>query len=395
MVRVVQRIDTAERRRRIAVRHHLAPSFRADSVVHVSSGLAGLHATDPTSVYLGAFARTRQLGHDDLARALYDERSLLRILGMRRTMFVVPVELASIIHSAVTHEIGARERRRLLDWLAQAGVAQNVENWLADVETQTVQALEEVGEATASELSRLVPGLRVQIPFGAGKKWAGTVGVSTRMLFLLAAEGRIIRGRPKGTWVSSLYRWAPMDRWVEGGLEELPTEDAQAQLAARWLQVFGPATVKDLQWWTGWTLGATRRALTAVGAVDVQLDDGIGTCLPDDLGSTHDPGPWVALLPALDTTTMGWTERGWFLGTHKGDLFDTNGNAGPTVWADGRVLGGWAQRASGQVVYRLLEDVGAETEAAIGAEAARISAWLDGVRVIPRFRTPSEVELSA
>ena len=72
--------------------------------------------------------------------------------------------------------------------------------------------------------------------------------------------------------------------------------------------------------------------------------------------------PWVALLPALDPTTMGWQARDWYLGSHKAQLFDRNGNAGPTIWLDGRIVGGWAIRDAGEVVTGLLEDVGREAE---------------------------------
>jgi hypothetical protein len=105
--------------------------------------------------------------------------------------------------------------------------------------------------------------------------------------------------------------------------------------------------------------------------------------------------PWVALLPALDPTTMGWAGRDFYLGRHRPVLFDRNGNAGPTIWCDGRVVGGWAQRRAGEVVLRLLEDVGGEAAAAIEAEAARLTAWLGPTRVNPRFRTPLERELVA
>ena len=64
--------------------------------------------------------------------------------------------------------------------------------------------------------------------------------------------------------------------------------------------------------------------------------------------------------PTLDPTTMGWKEREWYLGPHERVLFDRNGNAGPTVWWDGRVVGGWSQREDGEIVFELLEDVGAE-----------------------------------
>ena len=81
--------------------------------------------------------------------------------------------------------------------------------------------------------------------------------------------------------------------------------------------------------------------------------------LADDLEPEPAPEPWVALLPALDPTAMGWKERDWYLGEHAALLFDSNGNVGPTVWSDGRIVGGWGSGEDGEVVYRLLEDIGA------------------------------------
>jgi hypothetical protein len=91
---------------------------------------------------------------------------------------------------------------------------------------------------------------------------------------------------------------------------------------------------------------------------------------------------------------MGWKERGWYLGPHGPTLFDANGNAGPTVWWNGRVVGGWSQRPDREIVVRLLEDVGADGRAAIEREAERLGTWLGDARVIPRFQTPLERELS-
>ena len=285
-----------------------------------------------------------------------------------------------------------------------AGIAKDPARWLARVEDEAVAALQELGEATAADLTKKVAGLREQIPFGAGKKWQGTVGVSTRLLFLLAAEGRIIRGRPKGTWFSSLYRWVPMDRWVDGGLEPWPPERARAELARRWLAAFGPGTQRDLQWWTGWTVAKTKAALADVGAVEISIQgeaDGEagrsakGFALPGDLERTPEPDPWIAFLPALDTTIMGWKERAFYLGDNEARLFDTIGNAGPTVWVDGRAVGLWAQRTSCEVVVRLLEDVGREADRAIQAEAAALTTWLGADRVFPRFPNPVFQELAA
>lgn len=386
----MHRIDTAERRRRIGARHALATPRAVADLGRLADDMAGIHATDPASVYMELRARTTELRHDTVERAMYDERTLVKVLGMRRTMFVVSPAFAGVIHASTAVDIAARERKRMYQMVEGAGITKDPARWVAGVERETLDALHELGEATASDLTKRVPGLREQISFGEGKTWAGMVGVSTRLLFLLAAEGRIIRGRPKGTWLSSLYRWVPMDRWVEGGLEPWPAERAQAELVRHWLRAFGPGTQRDIQWWTGWTVARTKAALRAVEAVDVELEDGAtGLVLSDDKDPTPEPAPWVALLPALDSTIMAWKERDWYLNGFSRDLFDHAGNAGPTAWVDGRVVGLWAQRANMEVGYRLLEDVGREHRRALDAEAARLTEWLGKDRVFPRFPNPT------
>lgn len=391
----MHRIDTAERRRRLAVRHRIAPAFATDDLIAATRSIVAVHASDPASVYLQLLARASGFERAHLEDALYERRTLVKVLGMRRTMFVVPIDTAAIMNAACTRSIGVTERKRTLQLLRDAGIASDPEPWLAAAERETVAALASMGEATAADLTRVVPGLREQIEFGAGKKWQGRVGVSTRLLFLLAAEARIIRARPRGSWLSSLYRWAPMDRWIEGGLPELPTDEARVELARRWLAAFGPGTLQDLRWWAGWTVAATRQALAGAEAVAVELEEGTGFVLPGDLETTTQPDPWVALLPGLDATTMGWANRDWYLGGHGEVLFDTNGNAGPMVWVDGRIVGGWGQRPDGSVAYRLLEDVGSDTTIAIIDRAAAVETWLEGTRVIPRFPSPLGRELSA
>ena len=139
-----------------------------------------------------------------------------------------------------------------------------------------------------------------------------------------------------------------------------------------------------------------RRVSAAIDVEEVALDDGAtGFVLADDAAPVRSRKRWVAFLPGLDPTTMGWKERDWYLGPHGPALFDRNGNAGPTVWADGRVVGGWSQRTNGDVVYRLLERVDPATKKKIDAERDRLTGWLGGVRVTPRFRNPLEKELSA
>lgn len=117
--------------------------------------------------------------------------------------------------------------------------------------------------------------------------------------------------------------------------------------------------------------------------------------LPDDLEPTAAADPWVALLPALDPTPMGWAERDWYLGTHCDRLFDRTGNIGPTIWVDGRIVGGWSQRGTGEIATELLEDVGSDAVEQIGDEAGHLEIWLGDVRFKPRFPTPLHKHLAS
>lgn len=236
----MRRVGVEERRARLALRHRLVAP--AQGPVEAARDVVALHATDPASVYLSAFARMSEPDPAAVERGLYDDRALVGMLGMRRTVWVVPVELAPVVQAACTRAIAARERRRLEQHLAQAGVARDAGAWLRELEEETVGKLSSRGEATAVELSQDVPGLARQILVGEGTKWAAKQGVSTRVLAQLAADGRIVRGRPRGGWTSGQYRWATIDAWLPGERVEWSTGVAQAELARRWLAAFGPAS---------------------------------------------------------------------------------------------------------------------------------------------------------
>jgi len=210
---------------------------------------------------------------------------------------------------------------------------------------------------------------------------------------VLSAEGLIVRGCPRGGWTSSQFTWSAAPERTD-----LPAGVARAALARAWLTAFGPARPADLQWWTGWTAAQLRQALSSLDIAEVDLDGAPGILLAEDQEPVAPAEPWAALLPALDPSAMGWRERSWYVGGHAAALFDRSGNIGPTAWWDGRIVGGWAQRADGEIVVRLLEDAGSEAAAAITAEAQRLRDWIGSqsrTRVIPRFRTPLERELAS
>ena len=209
-------------------------------------------------------------------------------------------------------------------------------------------ALSDGREATSSELRDEIPSLEGSIAYGEGKSWGGRLPVGPRVLTTLSAAGRIVRASNDGGWTSSRPRWASMKSWLGEEIAPHPEAEGVAKLVERWLRVFGPGTAADIKWWLGSTVAAVRRALADLHAVEVELDGQAGYLLRDDLEATDPVEPWPALLPPLDPTTMGWFERDWYLGAYKAQLFDTSGNAGPTVWWDGRIVGGWRQSDDGR-----------------------------------------------
>jgi hypothetical protein len=392
---VTPHVGLRQRRARLAVRHHLAAP--ATDPETVAASMLAMHATDPATVHLGFAARLAEPDTARVERALYDERTLVRMLGMRRTMFVVPADLAPVVQAACTDDVANKQHKLLVQHLTDNGHPEGVPDadaWLADVAESTARALAARGSATPQELAEDEPRLRQQLIMARGKPYEAIGYVTNRVLSLLAMRGRIVRGRPRGSWLSTQYLWWDARAWLSGELTGMSADAARAELARGWLRAFGPAPVADLRWWTGWTAAQTKKALAEVGPAEVDLDGTTGLMLSDDLDPVPEPEPWVALLPALDPTAMGWAERGFYLGEHRARLFDLSGNIGPTVWADGRIVGGWAQRPDGEVTFALLEDVGAEKTAAVAGHAARLTTWLGDIRVVPKFRTPLERELS-
>ncbi len=390
------RISDEQRRARLGVRHRLADPARSDDVADIADSVLALHGTDPASVYLSAMARMATPSLAPTSAALYDARSLVRHHGMRRTIWVCTPATARVMHASCTVDVARLERRNLVKWVALSGMP-DPDAWVAAASADTLAALHRLGPTSARALGKAVPALATKIRVGSGN-YAAEQAAHTRLLLDLGFEAAIVRTTPTGGWTSSEYRWSVMADWLPGGLAGADETESRTELVRRYLASFGPATTADVQWWTGWTQAPVKTALAAIGAVQVELDnDETAWLLPDDLEDVGAPDSWVVLLPALDATAMGWKGREWYLGEYTafgGPLFDKNGNVGPTVWVDGRVVGGWAQRPDGTIGVEFLTKVTSRSRRAVGAVAERWRAEIGDTKVTPRFPTPLQRSLT-
>lgn len=382
-------LDTAERRRRLGVRHALAvPTTTPEAVVEA---LVALHSTDPASMMLSALARMRDPQISEVERALYADRTLTRVLAMRRTVFAVPTDLAPACLAASRHTVARAEYRKLAKMIAESGI-DDADAWLARAHAVALAAYAELGEFSSADLVNADPLLATRIEIGAGTKYATKQSIASRLLTVMSAEGHVVRARPAGSWASTNFRWSGMSTWHPDLPPAPEPEEAQIEVARRWLARFGPARPEDLQWWTGWTKTATAKALAAIGVTEVTTDQGPAIVLAGDEEPTPETAPWVALLPALDPTTMGWKHRDWYLGPHADHVFDNVGNSGPTVWKDGEIVGGWTIRDDGTVAVRLLTDVGREAGEMIDTRADQLESLLGGTVIKARARRWTAVE---
>jgi len=373
-----RRISDSERRSRIAVRHALAPAHRLADVAAVTRAMTVLHATEAATVHLAVAARAEGVKPEDVDAELYDARSVVKQLAMRRTLFVFPRELLPAAWGSASARVATSERKRIAKAIAAGGIAPDGEAWLDAARDATLARLA-AGPATTAELRAQVPELAGMVGGTTDKTWDRPVSVAPWVLTHLGLEGLALRGRNAGHWRLNKPTWTTAEDWLGVVDEPLGQDAGYAALVHRWLTTFGPGSTADIQWWLGSTKTAVTRALADLGAVEVDLDDGTtGWVHPSD-EDTGPVEPWAALLPTLDPTVMGWKSRGFYLPPeHVPYLFDTNGNAGTTAWWDGRIVGCWVQDEEGVVRLSLLEDVGPDGLAALELEAQRLTAWLDG-----------------
>lgn len=387
----IRPVSTLQRRTALVARHRLAGD--AATPEDVVRALVALHATDPATVYLSVLARSTSASLDDVASAMYSTRTLVRWMAMRRTLFVLAKGDVPMVRAAAGAAVARTLRTQLLNRMSRVGtdppVDGDMSRWLAAVGDATVDALQRSGPATGIELSSDEPRLRTKIKGRTPDE--PTQNLTTSLLTVLGAQGRIVRGDPTGAWTSRQHRWEAVEnRWPDG----LPFVDelaARRALARRWLERFGPAAIEDLQWWTGWTKTATRHALEGLQLVEVDLDGRPGIMRRgDDVDSQQSSAPVAALLPALDPTPMGWKRRDWFFAIDAREVFDRSGNVGPTVWWDGCVVGSWAIRADGELRTAVPLDLGSDAAAAIDAATRSLHGRLNGALVTPAVRTPLE-----
>ncbi|MES2074339.1 MAG: winged helix DNA-binding domain-containing protein [Pseudomonadota bacterium] len=147
-------------------------------------------------------------------------------------------------------------------------------------------------------------------------------------------------------------RFVALDDWVPA---QAPMERDQAlgELAKRYFQSRGPATLKDFQWWSGMTASDAERGLDVIKAeLEMHTYDGHELwAMPGEPPAFQYHG---AALPAFDEYLLGYKERGMVLDPLYNNRVcpPANGLFQPLMLIQGKVVGTW-KRDSGKDIITI------------------------------------------
>ncbi|WP_326569022.1 winged helix DNA-binding domain-containing protein [Amycolatopsis rhabdoformis] len=329
--------------------------------------LAGLQAQAPFPPYYALWARLHGFNPHDLAQLLLD-RSVVRLVLMRGTVHLVTAADA-------------------LAWRPLVQPVMDRDLRTNQLHAARVAGLDHTAVATATrELLASRPHTSTQLGTALAERWPDRE--SDALTHLARCLLPLVQIPPRGVWGEAgqpTYQVA--DHW-------LPGVDAVAsaeQLVRRYLAAFGPATVADVQAWSG---------LTKLGEVVAGMDlreysDHAGRALYDLPDATvpdeNTPAP-PRLLAPFDQPLLSYADRTRVISDeHRKRVISQNGLVKGTLLVGGFVKGAWeikTTRDTANVVLTPYERLPKRDAAALESAARRLLAWAEPgrqheVRLLP------------
>lgn len=277
--------------------------MREADVVTTVDGSVGVHATAPTC-YLSVLARLPELAIADFDDAI-SAATLIRARAMRQSFYAFPPDLLRVAVAATRSQ--SRRGNPL-----PADMDASYETWATRVEAVLAD-----GPLPESRLRKLVdPEKEIRESF------AGLLGRMT-------ADCRIVRTAAAGSWRSDGHAYARWADWVPGSNPiDLDREDSMRQLVQRYVAGYGPVTIEDVRWWTGWSREET---LAAVDGIDLTANGSAASMLDG-----------LRLLPVWDPLISAYLNHDrLFDPVFSSLVYDRYGNSTSVVFDRGAVVGQW------------------------------------------------------
>jgi hypothetical protein len=292
--------------------------------------LIGFYGSSASS-YLGLLARVPSFQFGDLDRDLYETRQAVRARAMRATLFLISTAaFPAVFQTTKEQGIAAfrtlRRKSRVTD-----REYRKISGDIARTLGEGPKTVKEIGDSvkTSSEARKAL----------------------NFIVSEMCAEGILIRARTRGGWTSDQWEYARLDEWLPGlDLNATTPAQGRVEVGRRYFSAYGPATVEDFQWWSGFakaeaaaTFELLKPELAAVQLRDTNMTYWIDKASESELyessGRYEQP---QALVPIWDAYLMGYRFRNRYL--KDADLrkvYDRSGNATAALLARGKVSGIW------------------------------------------------------
>ncbi|MFX0154911.1 MAG: winged helix DNA-binding domain-containing protein, partial [Candidatus Hodarchaeota archaeon] len=323
----MQILDLHHVNKLILKKQRLSEDSKIDDIVQITEDLCGLHSTDLKTSYLSLFARTNKFTKADLERELYEKKTLGRVRGMRRTLFIETANLIPIVYAATFNLIEKSFEKYMEFHKVALGEYQEI--------SQNIMKILKERELSASEIRKELNS-KSNIP---------------AIIQLMCNHGLLIRGKPIKDWKDRRNKYALFkDYFPTLDLNKLNEKEAMQKIIEKYVKTYGPVTETDISWWTGLTKAKIKDTLKKIEKVveRIKINNIQKTyiILKEDLNNLVD-NPFrektsLILIPELDPYPMGYKDRERYIDSKNlNKLFDRSGNITSTIILDGIPIGVW------------------------------------------------------
>ena len=340
-------------------------------MVEVARRLCGLHAQLMSAAELTAWARVEGLERDEIRRALWEERTLVKTWAMRGTLHLLPADELPMWHAA----LGTSKRYlRESAWKKYYGITLKELDQITEAIGTALDGRVLTREELAQEVSRIT-GRRAFGPKVALSSW-GTLlrpAAFTGLLCFGPSEGQLVRFTRPASWLGC-------------ALKAVDPQTATADITRRFLATYGPATYHDLaRWWIGGGVSIAREWIAALGEEVCPVDlEGTQSWILDAHAreiSELEPAKSVRLLPGFDQYVIGASFHAERLlaGKLRSSVYRPQGWISPVLLVNGFMQGTWLYEIKGGRVNVAVEPfarVPTWVRRAAAQEAERLARFL-------------------
>jgi len=370
-------------------KQHLVTKVSNRDPVSVVQRIGPLRGAPSVTAYLSLWARMADVRRETVDDALYQDRSLVRMLCVHGRLYIVPRDSYCAYHQAAGSLFG--DGLGGLETMLHQVERQPEQKGApgpGDLSQRVLEVLSARGPLSTRQLYALLPELNTKLYVDPELSDLGYVKLGKRLIASMCAEGMLVRAEPDGPWYSNVFRFVASHAWLGARAGDTCTPgDALRRLIEDYVTAFGPVSIGDIMHW----LGAYPRRLIAATLMEMdqqlvqvrisgsersyvlmqsQLPELLSAKPPDDIP--------VRLLPEGDTLLSAYADRTRFVAAGLAErVYDWVGEPIGSVWIGARIGGVWWLRVrAAQIIVRLFHIGDPAMLAMVGEEARQLGLML-------------------